>query len=86
MHTYAPPPTLEMRETQPPCADQPDAFYNEKLWPFVKDFYCKHCPLRVPCLEEALRFVAATADSYRWGMWSGTTPQERADMMKRGRR
>lgn len=43
---------------------------------------CRGCPVRIPCLEEALRYEAADGH-LMWGVWGGTTPQERSRIRRR---
>ncbi len=36
---------------------------------------CHGCPVTTQCLAEALRIEARSA--FRWGVWGGTTPNQR---------
>lgn len=47
--------------------------------------YCKVCPVRSPCLEEALRAEALSASAFRAGIFGGTTARERAGIARRRR-
>lgn len=38
---------------------------------------CRHCPHRQPCLEWALE------NRQKHGVWGGTTPQERLNILKK---
>lgn len=78
------------------CRDLPDAdpiFFpvgergtnlgNGKRTPDYREAlrYCSVCPAVAPCLAEALA-VERTAGS-RFGVWGGTTPEMRAQMVVR---
>ena len=41
---------------------------------------CAGCPVRLPCLDEAM---AAEIPKYRWGIWGGTGPRERNRIARR---
>jgi WhiB family redox-sensing transcriptional regulator len=55
------------------CAQtDPEIFFpNQGESPSAAKAVCARCPVRSPCLEEAL----ATARA--WGVWGGMTPSER---------
>ncbi len=44
---------------------------------------CATCPVKTACLEDALEREAPT---YRWGIWGGTTPDQRTQLTRRKRR
>ena len=44
---------------------------------------CGTCPIQTACLAWALHVEAATPGS-RWGMYGGLTPDERAELARRG--
>jgi hypothetical protein len=70
----------EMGKAETPCSENPDAFYNEKAWPFIAKHYCDPCPLKNPCLEEAMRSEHASPWKGRWGLWGGLTPKQRGQL------
>jgi WhiB family redox-sensing transcriptional regulator len=41
---------------------------------------CLGCPVRDDCLRDAMAFESGRAQSYRWGMWGGLSPNERYDL------
>lgn len=41
---------------------------------------CASCPVRLDCLRYAMQLESP---SNRWGIWGGTTPDERATMHRR---
>jgi WhiB family redox-sensing transcriptional regulator len=44
---------------------------------------CDTCPVRVACLEDALRKEGNVTTSYRHGLWGGLTPTERYALTRR---
>lgn len=38
---------------------------------------CAACPVRTPCVEDALRHEGDASRHLRFGIWGGTTPAER---------
>ncbi len=60
---------------RPTCAVAPDLWFSEDYGPALR--VCASCPLREPCLEEALACGAP------WGVWGGTTPAQRRRMKPR---
>lgn len=64
---------------QAACASEdPDLFFHEISSLTVKraKAVCMQCPVRLPCLEEAL------ANRSVQGIWGGTTDKERRRMRK----
>lgn len=41
---------------------------------------CRSCPVQAACLNDALE--RETADSWRWGIWGGLQPEERAALAR----
>jgi WhiB family redox-sensing transcriptional regulator len=65
-----------------PCQnDQPDLWFAERPEVLaVAQALCRHCPLRRPCLDDAL------ARREPWGVWGGQIVQQGAIVAhKRGR-
>ena len=65
-------------------------------WPFHPDqttgdayeaalAICRDCPVRAACLEGALAMEGAGDARTRHGVWGGTTPEDRARMVRRAR-
>lgn len=44
---------------------------------------CARCPVRLECLQYALRHEAGHDKSHRYGMYGGLTPGERARLVNR---
>lgn len=84
--------TAILADVEPPCTADPEGFYPEngdrrKGLLSIEDHaadlaaaYCDHCPLRVACLQAALDLEAGLGKSSRFGVWAGTTPDQRALM------
>ena len=64
------------------CKDKPtEFFYPAQGEPFMHiKAFCDECPVRIPCLEEALR----TCDKY--GFWGGKSEHERENIRRNRRR
>lgn len=60
----------------PDCHDQP---WTEERREDIEasKAICAACPVREPCLADAATFEAGKPISHRFGIWGGTTPQER---------
>lgn len=72
--------------TTAPCtATDPELFFpptyggTHKHAVLAAKALCKHCPLRRECLDRAL------ADGEVFGIWGGTTPEERTVLATRRR-
>lgn len=71
------------------CRDLPAPFYPDHT---TGDAYapalaiCRDCPVRAACLEAALAMEGAGDARSRYGVWGGTTPEDRARMMRRRKR
>lgn len=70
-------------ENQALCLDveDPDTFFPDPTdygKVAVAKSICAECPLAFDCLESAM----ADKDLRKWGIWGGTTPEERATMMR----
>lgn len=47
--------------------------------------FCKSCPVRLQCLDEAMRFEGEDLGRRgRSGVWGGLTPKQRATLASRG--
>ena len=44
---------------------------------------CHECPVTIHCLRLALYLEDGLAETSRWGMWAGLTPQQRALLDRR---
>ncbi len=55
-----------------------EAFYSdtERFLRRLTEQYCKKCPVMNQCLEYAL------ASEDQFGVWGGTTPRQRREMLK----
>jgi len=64
------------------CAEtDPELFFPDKglnSYGHLAKRICEQCEIRLDCLEVALR------REYTDGIWGGTTPRERANLMNRG--
>jgi WhiB family redox-sensing transcriptional regulator len=49
------------------------------LWTAKAKRVCADCPVRSSCLAEAMR---VELQCYRYGIWGGLTPEERAELAK----
>lgn len=58
-----------------------DVFFPEKYRqsPTTARRICAACPVRMSCLEEAMR----VEDTWRYGIYGGLTPTERGELAKR---
>ena len=45
---------------------------------------CFDCPVRFECFESAMGWEDGSAEQYRFGIWGGMTPQQRASLWRRG--
>jgi WhiB family redox-sensing transcriptional regulator len=68
------------------CAQvDPELFYPTAIGPSympaarLAKAICAECPIKIQCLERALK----TNEEY--GIWGGTTPRERQDILRRRR-
>lgn len=69
---------------QGPCADSPDVWFSESLKDqILARSVCETCPFQAPCLTAALDYERTVAESSRWGIWAGTTPNQRANIARR---
>jgi hypothetical protein len=48
----------------------------------AKHICLTECPLATQCLADALKAEAGIGTQYRWGIWGGTTPDERAALAR----
>lgn len=65
--------------TQTPCTADPDRWYSKSpanIASCIQD--CLTCPVREQCLRMALEHHETADDT---GVWGGTTPQTRAQML-----
>lgn len=70
--------------TYPPCVESPDLFFPTGWADTVEAvLLCRRCPLRTACLDEALKYEGYVSAAYRFGVWGGMSPQQRADLMAR---
>lgn len=63
-----------------PCSAHPDRWFSKdprKIEQAITT--CGSCPMRDRCLRVALEFGETGDDT---GIWGGTTPQARADMLQ----
>lgn len=61
--------------------EDPDTFFpdpSDISKVAVAKSICAECPLAFDCLETAM----ADSDLRKWGIWGGTTPDERKNMMR----
>lgn len=78
----------EIREAQiaPPCEARPELFfaegyeYAQKITQQLAKSVCAGCPFAAACLDYALE----AREEY--GIWAGTTPDERKEMLRQRRR
>lgn len=64
-------------------AADPDLFDTccaAKTVPHDAATWCNACPVRQQCLDMAMRIEAGTAATYRFGIFGGLAPQQRADL------
>lgn len=45
--------------------------------------YCRACPTRQACLDLAMTAEADTVEQWRFGMYGGLTPAQRAQLARR---
>lgn len=73
------PPVLE-REDRACAGIDPEVFYpdrgDSKTAKQAREL-CGRCPVRQPCLDWAVE------TRQRWGVWGGTTPEERKAILRR---
>lgn len=64
----------------------PEIFFPPSGPPPKRVFeFCGPCPVRVECLDYAMAAESQTSANlqYRFGIWGGTTPRDRAGMARR---
>lgn len=72
-------------ETPAPCETRPELFFPDGYDSAVKMYtreakaLCDQCPFKLACLDYALEAQE------EYGIWAGTTPEERREMLKRPR-
>lgn len=69
----------------------PEAFFPEPTRSQPADWrlaraVCNDCPVRDACLEAALARERNASGPYRYGMWGGKTPDERAEIARKRRK
>jgi WhiB family redox-sensing transcriptional regulator len=77
----------QIRETgnKPPCEARPELFfaegfeYAQKITQMLAKSVCEQCPFAAACLDYALE----AREEY--GIWAGTTPEERKELLKNRR-
>lgn len=73
------------------CKGQGDLFFDETwpdedvAWPLPSALrrcrsVCDSCPVRRPCIEEAMRVEEGTAAAFRYGVRAGLTPEQRRSL------
>ena len=67
-----------------PCRLDPGAWFPEGGYGSytVARAWCQQCPVQAACLRAALDMEGDARRDERFGMWGGTTPQERHQMWK----
>lgn len=75
-----------------PCQEvDPELFFPEstdeqrRALRFIRPM-CAGCPVRLDCVQSALREEAGKDQSHRFGIRGGTTPKERLAMARLGMR
>lgn len=69
---------LPPQEVTLPCATDPDHWYSPKIVDQESARAgCMRCPIRLECLEAALRYEGQLDSGGRYGVWGATTPQQR---------
>jgi WhiB family transcriptional regulator, redox-sensing transcriptional regulator len=62
-----------------PCRRDPDAWFAEKASAMAEAARaCRSCPAREACLRTALAWESGLGARYRFGIWGGLTPRQRA--------
>lgn len=64
----------------PPTGGDGDAWYADSK------AICADCPSRLACLTDVLDREGSVSVEYRWGLWGGLTPEERARLAGSGTR
>lgn len=57
-----------------------EMFFIPEIEPFVIEVFCKDCPVKELCLQEALEYE--THLKYIHGVFGGLLPRERARMLR----
>jgi hypothetical protein len=62
-----------------PCHADPDVWFAERVSEVAKAVRaCQPCPVRSTCLQAALEWESGLGTHYRFGVWGGLTPRQRA--------
>jgi WhiB family redox-sensing transcriptional regulator len=69
-------------------AEDPELWFPPKAGPAPKAAreVCERCAVRMQCLERALALEDGLPRDARFGVWAGTSPQERFLLWRAGQR